>query len=229
MASLNSLLVDINGSAHRGVAEALGSLPIRVKGHVYHDRTDSGSPAVTWVKLLSRNRLEVTAAPGYIGRSLVVETADTDRLLVLKLAKKDDTAAGLEKEIRWMETLKESRYTVDCRFHIPSPLYVNNHRVFSIDQLPLPPPACVNLHPDRLAIAFDEVATLVLDQEIVVRKLKLVGMDQVEDGDGLDEVFANWQRLMMGLRGDAAVIGAAPSSSIRNWPRASSCGRGGTS
>jgi outer membrane protein assembly factor BamB len=26
------------------------------------------------------------------------------------------------------------------------------------------------------------------------------------DGDGLDEVFANWQRLMMGLRGDAAVL-----------------------
>jgi recombination associated protein RdgC len=40
---------------------------------------------------------------------------------------------------------------------------------------------------DRLAVGFDEVATLVLDQDCVIRKLKLIGMDQVEDGDALDE------------------------------------------
>lgn len=40
---------------------------------------------------------------------------------------------------------------------------------------------------DRLAIGFDEVASLVLDQDCVVRKFKLLGMDQVEDGDSLDE------------------------------------------
>ncbi len=40
---------------------------------------------------------------------------------------------------------------------------------------------------DRLAVNFDEVASLVLDQDCVIRKLKLVGMDQVEDGDVMDE------------------------------------------
>lgn len=40
---------------------------------------------------------------------------------------------------------------------------------------------------DRLAMNFDEVASLVLDQDCVIRKLKLVGMDQVEDGDVMDE------------------------------------------
>ena len=40
---------------------------------------------------------------------------------------------------------------------------------------------------DRLALSFDEIATLVLDQDCVIRKLKLTGMDQVEDGDALDE------------------------------------------
>jgi len=40
---------------------------------------------------------------------------------------------------------------------------------------------------DRLALHFDDVASLVLDQDCVVRKLKLLGMDQVEDGDPLDE------------------------------------------
>lgn len=40
---------------------------------------------------------------------------------------------------------------------------------------------------DRLALHFDDVASLVLDQDCVIRKLKLLGMDQVEDGDPLDE------------------------------------------
>jgi recombination associated protein RdgC len=40
---------------------------------------------------------------------------------------------------------------------------------------------------DRLALEFDEIANLVLDTEGVIRKLKLLGMDQVEDGDPLDE------------------------------------------
>ena len=40
---------------------------------------------------------------------------------------------------------------------------------------------------DRLAVGFDEIASLVLDQDAVIRKFKLVGMDQVEDGDPLDE------------------------------------------
>ena len=40
---------------------------------------------------------------------------------------------------------------------------------------------------DRLALSFDEVANLVLDGEGVIRKLKLLGMDQIEDGDAVDE------------------------------------------
>ncbi len=40
---------------------------------------------------------------------------------------------------------------------------------------------------DRLAVGFDELATLVLDQDCVIRKLKLLGTDRVEDGDPLDE------------------------------------------
>lgn len=40
---------------------------------------------------------------------------------------------------------------------------------------------------DRLAIGFDELATLVLDQDCVIRKLKLVGTDRAEDGDPLEE------------------------------------------
>jgi len=39
---------------------------------------------------------------------------------------------------------------------------------------------------DRLALEFDDIVSLVLDQDSVIRKFKLLGMDQVEDGDPLE-------------------------------------------
>jgi hypothetical protein len=73
---------------------------------------------------------------------------------VVKLAKKGDTAAGLAKETRWMETLKKPEYTADCRFHIPTPLFVEIQPVFQINRIPLAPSDTLKRHPDGLAIAF---------------------------------------------------------------------------
>lgn len=154
MASLNGLLLKTAGSAHRGVAEALGSLPLRIVGpQLSHGRLLS-PPTISWANLLSTNGLTGTGTPWYIGRSIVVETSREKHLLVVKLAKKEDLTASLEKEIGWMETLVKPDYAVGCRFHIPSPLRVKNQRVFRVNRMPLAPPATVNRHPDGLAIAF---------------------------------------------------------------------------
>lgn len=154
LASLKDLLRSTEGSAHRGVAEALGSLPVTIAG----PRPGTGGcrtiPKISWTGLLSANRLAATGTPRYIGRSLVVETAQKGHLLVVKLAKKEDSAGGLSQETRWMETLKKPDYAVGCRFHVPTPLGVDNQPVFRIDGLPLAPPATLGRHPRGLAIAF---------------------------------------------------------------------------
>ena len=154
LASLGDLLIETRGSAHRGVAEALGSLPLNIKGPDRHHRQQSFSRAMAWPDLLAVNQLETDGPPRYIGRSLVVRVANSKRLLVVKLARAGDTAAGLEKEIRWMETLRQARYAADCRFHIPVPVISGRHRIIRLRQLPLPPPGTLRFHPDRLAIAF---------------------------------------------------------------------------
>jgi hypothetical protein len=154
LSALKRLLPKTTGSVHRGVAEALGSLPVHISGPAPANGGCRPAPLRSWEQLLSENRLKTISAPWYIGRSLVVETDRENRLLVVKLARKEDTAAGLQKEIRWMETLRKPDYAVDCRFHIPSPLPAGNHRVFRIDRLPAKPPDNVNRHPDGLAIAF---------------------------------------------------------------------------
>ena len=154
LSSLKRLLPKTTGSAHRGVTEALGSLPVCISGPSPANGGCRSAPSRSWEQLLSENRLKAIGAPWYIGRSLVVETDRKNHLLVVKLAREGDTAAGLQKEIRWMETLKKPDYAVDCRFHIPRPLPAGGHRVFRIDRIPAKPPGKVNRHPDGLAIAF---------------------------------------------------------------------------
>jgi hypothetical protein len=84
----------------------------------------------------------------------VVEISEKNRLLVVKLAKHGDTAAGLAKEIHWMEKLKQPDFAAGCRFHIPRPLSVQNQPVCRMTHMPLAPPGNFQMHPDGLAIAF---------------------------------------------------------------------------
>jgi hypothetical protein len=154
LASLKRLLRQTHGNAHRGVAEALGSLPVTIRGPRIPDGKCASAPAIAWEELLSTHGLRLTGDVRYIGRSLVAETSQENRLLVVKLAKKDDRAEDLGKELRWMEALKKPGYTVDRRFHVPAPLLVQKQPVFRLTGLPLSPPATVVRHPQGLAIAF---------------------------------------------------------------------------
>lgn len=154
LGALFSLLRRINGSAHRGVAEALAGLPVLIEGPRLKPAPFPSPPAISWSRLLAAHHLTLSGIPRYIGRSLVVETTIPDHLLVVKLAKQGDTAAGLQNEIQWMETLKHPDYAVGRRFHVPMPLHMDHQRVFRIDRLAVPPPGSFTRHTAGLAIAF---------------------------------------------------------------------------
>lgn len=154
LASLNRLLRVTNGNAHRGVAEALGGLPVDIAPPRLPAGKDRSAPAIGWKRLTKSNGLTLTATPRYIGRSLVAPTASQDRLLVVKLAKSGDTPGQMAGEIRWMERLRKPGLAFDRRFHVPVPVLGGGHRLFRIDRLPLPPPAAVDRHPDKIAVAF---------------------------------------------------------------------------
>ncbi len=154
LVSLSHLLFQTHGSAHRGVAEALGSLPVNINGTRLNIGCSESPPTISWSHLLAINGLTKIGIPRYIGRSLVVEISEKKRLLVVKLAKHGDTAAGLAKEIHWMEKLKQPDFAAGCRFHIPRPLSVQNQPVCRMTHMPLAPPGHFQMHPDGLAIAF---------------------------------------------------------------------------
>ncbi len=152
--TLKGLLLRTNGNAHRGVAEALGSLPLSINGAGLPKENESNPPAIAWEQLIRANGLDLTNTIRYIGRSLVAQTMDADHFLVVKLAKQDDSATGLAREIRWMEALACTNFQNGMRFHIPNPLRVHGQPVFRIEGLPLAPSPGLIRHPRHLAIAF---------------------------------------------------------------------------
>ena len=154
LAWLHRLLRSTHGSAHRGVAEALGSLPVTIAAPQVAGRQGRRIPSISWNRLTHESGLDPIAPPRYIGRSLAVEIAPAGRLLVVKMAQPGDSAATLANEIRWMERLRRPEHSTGRRFQIPEPLRPGGHPVFSLDRLPLALPAEFSRHPDRLAIAY---------------------------------------------------------------------------
>ena len=154
LAALATLLGQVHGSAHRGVAEALGSLPVSIRGPALPDGRHGPPPTMGWDDLLAANGLRPAAASYRIGRSVVTPLSRSDRLLVVKLAREGDRVADLSREILWMQALRQPEFTVACRFHIPRPLTVDCQSLLRLRSLPLPPPEGAARFPRDLAIAF---------------------------------------------------------------------------
>jgi hypothetical protein len=151
--ALDETLKQVTGYAHRTSAEALGSLPIKVKGPDPGCADITVFPRVSWQELLLYNGLEAECDPQWLGRSLVAPSQN-GKLIVLKLARKENSPQNLVTETLWLEHLKQAGYRFNVRFNIPEVLYVKEAPIFRVRNLPLSPSADLKLHPRRLAIAF---------------------------------------------------------------------------
>lgn len=154
LTSLEGLLIKTTGHAHRGIAEALGSLPTDIPRPRECRHGSHPPPTVSWPQLLAANRLTPTGSPRYVGRSLVTPVTPDGHLIVVKLARHEDAIRGLQTEIHWMETLQRAQWIPACRFDVPRALYVNRQAVFRLRQLPSPPPVGVSRQASGLAIAY---------------------------------------------------------------------------
>ena len=152
--TLLQLLRDTRGPAHRGSSEALGSLPVTIRGP--RDPRDKcpAPPTISWQRLIAENGLELGATVRFIGRSLVIDTLTPNQILVLKLARENDSIDDLCAEIRWMQVLGKRPWTMGRRFHVPTPLTVSGRPVFNITGIPLAMPGEKVPPRRKLAIAF---------------------------------------------------------------------------
>jgi hypothetical protein len=151
---LASVLATATGHAHRTAAEALGSLPFRVRGPRLSEAKSLPLPRLAWREVLAEAGIEISASPRYLGRSLVAPLKGGRRLAVFKLARAADTVGDLLREVHWMERLRAREYAFGVRFDIPQVLRVRRSPVFRLRTWPHPPPRVQALHPERCAIAF---------------------------------------------------------------------------
>ncbi|MEJ2095734.1 MAG: SidJ-related pseudokinase [Deltaproteobacteria bacterium] len=153
-AALKKTLASASGNKHRAVAGAIGELPLHIPGPNLPSHAISSAPKVEWNRFLQNNGFEITGTPVYIGRSLVASLAHQPRLLVCKMATKEDSVNDLEKEALWMNYLRGRCTSFPFRFDIPQAIAVDTGHVFRAIRFPKPGTAENRLNPEGYAISY---------------------------------------------------------------------------
>ncbi|MBW2539264.1 MAG: SidJ-related pseudokinase [Deltaproteobacteria bacterium] len=126
------------GNQHRATTEALGSLPLNIRGPRINGESVDRRPHVSWNNLLKKIPVSIRSKPEMVGRSLVAADDRSNRMLVIKLARTNDSLQHLNTEALWMEHLQLKAYPLPVRFDIPVPLKVDGSFVFRLSGLPVP-------------------------------------------------------------------------------------------
>lgn len=130
--ALQAVLRHAHGKAHQAAAEALGSLPLGIKGPQLPSMEHGALPRVSWDALLSERTSPALSSFKSIGRCRVAPLTDNQHLLVIKLARSVDDLPGLQREIQWMDYLANCTFEQTPRFDIPQPLMVDGQAVFQL-------------------------------------------------------------------------------------------------
>jgi len=107
-------------------------------------------PEISWEHILRKTGTR-EAAPRLANRSLVLEI-DSDKVLVVKCMRPQDSWEDLSNEVKWMLYLRELSFKE--RFVIPEPSTFEGAYLFKLSNFPIEQPEDVKLHPKRYAICF---------------------------------------------------------------------------
>lgn len=152
LAAFKRVLSSVSNHAHRAASEALGSLPVTVKGPSIPDVKIDRILSTSIPELMEKSTITPAGSPVFLGRSLVIPCQKTKRLLVLKLARHSDTPESLAKEVLWMDLLSRDKDRFSCRFDIPETVSVGSCPVFTLKNIPVK--TGEKLHHKNYAIAF---------------------------------------------------------------------------
>jgi hypothetical protein len=152
--ALTNVLGTTGGTAHRAAAGAFGSLPIAIRGPKLISKAVADVPRVTWQELLQEQGVFDSESQSLIGRSVVVDTGEENKLLVVKLARSQRSIHDLCQEAVWMEHLHSGGYAFPVRFHMPMPIKIEGSHVFRLSNVPVRMPEGLDLHLGVYAIGF---------------------------------------------------------------------------
>jgi hypothetical protein len=152
--TLQDLLGKTEGNSHRASTEALGSLPLSIRGPDIFQEAIEDIPRVNWHEMLYSAGIAIRGVPGLMGRSLVADIDEKDKLLVVKLASGENAVQHVHGEATWMEHLSAVRCSFPVRFNVPMPIKVNESYVFSLHNVPVAIPEHMDIRSECFAMAF---------------------------------------------------------------------------
>ncbi len=135
--TLQNLLGATNGHSHRASTEALGSLPLSIRGPSTSEETLGDVPRVRWHDILKGAGIATRGVPTVFGRSLVLPTDIKEILLVVKLAPGEVAARCVYTDAIWMEHLGSDEYSFPVRFNVPTPIKIQGSYVFMLEDIPV--------------------------------------------------------------------------------------------
>ena len=133
---LKYIVADSDGPSHRAATEALGSLPLKIKGPSLKKETMSNPASVRWDDLCRKTGLNEKCDIKCIGRSLVFSIA-SDLVFVIKLSRSDSESMALNREALWMEYLKTIKHEFPIKFNIPTPIRFAETHLFRLTDFPV--------------------------------------------------------------------------------------------
>lgn len=137
MLTLSQIVDTASGHQQRAAAQALGSLPLTLQGPLICYQGPAEIPDVKWEDLLGENGISVARSPVMIGRCLVLEIDENNRLLVLKTVHDEISVQFLNREALWMDTLRSTGLSFPVRFDIPTPIKCKESYVFRLVNFPV--------------------------------------------------------------------------------------------
>lgn len=132
---LKHIVADSVGPSHRAAAEALGSLPLKIKEPFLNDNGINSISSITWEDVCRKTGLTKSYEIQCIGRSLVFSIA-SDLVFVIKLSRSDSENTALNREALWMEYLQTVKHEFPIKFDIPTPLRFGQAHLFRVTDFP---------------------------------------------------------------------------------------------
>lgn len=120
---------------HRAAAEAMGALPLPLRGPQLSGKPSTDIPRVKWKDLLDEMGISRKSSCRQIGRSWIVDM-DASNVFVVKTAGTMEGANALQTEAGWMEYLAAQPAMFTRRFEIPRPFKMNACHIFILEDAP---------------------------------------------------------------------------------------------
>lgn len=150
---LQNQLLSSSGRRHRAISEALGSLPVKIMGPDIEKTNQLDMLELTFDSFLSHCKKLDSSTFQWHGRTLRYDI-EYGKIACIKFAKSKENVTELQKEIYWLNFLKENPPCRHSDFRIPIPVCSKDKYIFKLTHLPNDIFNNNALYKEHIAIAF---------------------------------------------------------------------------